>query len=110
MTTKALQIRLHDTKDFATCQKVPGNKVSGSRAFSKHLRSMLNFGGSVDYSSFVILSLILFKGHLFCSECLKRYANEAIFGQGKMQMFCMTDGCDSSFPLSKLALRFRFKL
>eukprot|EP00112_Aurelia_sp_Birch-Aquarium-sp1_P024652 Seg788.8 transcript_id=Seg788.8/GoldUCD/mRNA.D3Y31 product="E3 ubiquitin-protein ligase RNF216" protein_id=Seg788.8/GoldUCD/D3Y31 len=42
------------------------------------------------------------EGHLFCSECLKRYANESIFGQGKMQMFCMTDGCDSSFPLSQL--------
>ena len=41
-------------------------------------------------------------GHLFCTECLQRYSKEATYGQGKTKLFCMTDGCDTTFPLSQL--------
>ena len=41
-------------------------------------------------------------GHLFCAMCLQRYSKEATYGQGKTQLFCMTDGCGTIFPLSQL--------
>ena len=42
------------------------------------------------------------EGHLFCSDCLRSYAKEATFGQGKALLTCMTSGCDSTFPVSQL--------
>jgi len=44
------------------------------------------------------------EGHLFCKECLQSYAREAIYGAGKMQLTCMTEGCKSMFPQSQLRL------
>lgn len=41
-------------------------------------------------------------GHLFCTTCLQSYSKEAVYGSGKAQLFCMTDGCDSTFPLSQM--------
>ena len=41
-------------------------------------------------------------GHLFCASCLMNYAKEAAFGQGKAALTCMSDGCDSTFPMSQL--------
>lgn len=41
-------------------------------------------------------------GHLFCASCLMNYAKEAAFGQGKADLTCMSDGCDSTFPMSQL--------
>ncbi|XP_014678137.1 PREDICTED: E3 ubiquitin-protein ligase RNF216-like, partial [Priapulus caudatus] len=41
-------------------------------------------------------------GHLFCEECLRRYAKEAVYGQGKVALWCMGDGCSAGFPLSQL--------
>eukprot|EP00794_Sanderia_malayensis_P008922 gene8922-9874_t len=42
------------------------------------------------------------EGHLFCSECLKSYAKEAIYGSGKTNLSCMTENCDRRFPLSQM--------
>ena len=41
-------------------------------------------------------------GHLFCTTCLQCYSKESIYGSGKVQLFCMTHGCDSTFPMSQL--------
>lgn len=41
-------------------------------------------------------------GHLFCIDCLRNYAKEAVFGQGKAMLSCMTSECDSTFPMSQL--------
>jgi TRIAD3 protein (E3 ubiquitin-protein ligase RNF216) len=41
-------------------------------------------------------------GHLFCVDCLRNYAKEAVFGQGKATLSCMTSDCDSTFPMSQL--------
>ncbi|XP_071128378.1 protein PF3D7_1417600-like [Mytilus edulis] len=43
-----------------------------------------------------------YEGHLFCQECLERYAKESVFGHGKADLLCMTDGCDASYPMSQL--------
>ncbi|XP_047143173.1 E3 ubiquitin-protein ligase RNF216 isoform X2 [Hydra vulgaris] len=42
------------------------------------------------------------EGHLFCKNCLRQYSNEAVYGAGKLQMYCMADSCSSTFPLSQL--------
>ncbi|XP_031575310.1 E3 ubiquitin-protein ligase RNF216-like [Actinia tenebrosa] len=41
-------------------------------------------------------------GHLFCIDCLQNYAKEAVFGQGKAMLSCMTSECDSTFSMSQL--------
>ncbi|XP_025096033.1 E3 ubiquitin-protein ligase RNF216-like isoform X6 [Pomacea canaliculata] len=43
-----------------------------------------------------------FDGHLFCCDCLQGYAREAIFGSGKLNLMCMTEGCETTFPKSQL--------
>lgn len=58
---------------------------------------------------FYLFFIFDFKGHLFCSECLRSYAREAIYGTGKMQLFCMTSDCTSSFPLSECFILLLFQ-
>ncbi|KAM4632256.1 E3 ubiquitin-protein ligase RNF216 isoform 2-T2 [Discoglossus pictus] len=41
-------------------------------------------------------------GHLFCKECLIKYAQEAVFGSGRSQLSCMEGTCSCDFPTSEL--------
>ncbi|XP_035694597.1 E3 ubiquitin-protein ligase RNF216-like [Branchiostoma floridae] len=43
-----------------------------------------------------------YEGHLFCADCLKNYTKEKVFGAGQASLSCMTDGCDSTFPMGQL--------
>jgi hypothetical protein len=43
------------------------------------------------------------EGHLFCKNCLKKYVEESVFGQGQIDVHCMDgSGCKSTFPMSQL--------
>ncbi|KAM9780662.1 E3 ubiquitin-protein ligase RNF216 [Neosynchiropus ocellatus] len=41
-------------------------------------------------------------GHLFCKECLVKYAQEAVFGSGRSELSCMQGGCPCAFPVCEL--------
>ncbi|KAL0992516.1 hypothetical protein UPYG_G00094390 [Umbra pygmaea] len=41
-------------------------------------------------------------GHLFCKECLVKYAQEAVFGSGQSSLSCMASGCPCAFPVCEL--------
>lgn len=41
-------------------------------------------------------------GHLFCKECLMKYAQEAVFGAGRSELSCMDGNCTCTFPNSEL--------
>ncbi|XP_042560359.1 E3 ubiquitin-protein ligase RNF216 [Clupea harengus] len=41
-------------------------------------------------------------GHLFCKECLVKYAQEAVFGSGRSELSCMDGSCTCSFAGSEL--------
>ncbi len=41
-------------------------------------------------------------GHLFCTDCLQNYTKQAAYGQGKAQLMCMQEGCNSSYPRVQL--------
>ncbi|KAG5279444.1 hypothetical protein AALO_G00077840 [Alosa alosa] len=41
-------------------------------------------------------------GHLFCKECLVKYAQEAVFGSGRSELSCMDGNCTCSFAASEL--------
>ncbi|XP_066545242.1 E3 ubiquitin-protein ligase RNF216 [Amia ocellicauda] len=41
-------------------------------------------------------------GHLFCKECLVKYAQEAVFGSGRSELSCMDGTCTCAFPTSEL--------
>ncbi|KAJ3584388.1 hypothetical protein NHX12_014883 [Muraenolepis orangiensis] len=41
-------------------------------------------------------------GHLFCKECLVKYAQEAVFGSGQSELSCMGGGCSCSYPVCEL--------
>uniref|UniRef100_W5MB48 Ring finger protein 216 n=1 Tax=Lepisosteus oculatus TaxID=7918 RepID=W5MB48_LEPOC len=41
-------------------------------------------------------------GHLFCKECLVKYAQEAVFGSGRSELSCMDGNCTCAFPTSEL--------
>lgn len=42
-------------------------------------------------------------GHLFCRDCIKSYAKEAVFGSGNQSVLkCMDQECDCEFPQQML--------
>jgi len=42
------------------------------------------------------------EGHLFCKDCVRRYAESVVGGIGGAEMVCMRDGCDVDIPPSQL--------
>jgi hypothetical protein len=43
------------------------------------------------------------EGHLFCRECLKKYIEETVFGQGQTEVHCLDgSGCKERFAISQL--------
>eukprot|EP01122_Echinamoeba_exundans_P001462 TRINITY_DN11511_c0_g1_i1.p1 TRINITY_DN11511_c0_g1~~TRINITY_DN11511_c0_g1_i1.p1 ORF type:complete len:674 (+),score=114.40 TRINITY_DN11511_c0_g1_i1:55-2076(+) len=43
------------------------------------------------------------EGHLFCRECLKKYVEETVFGQGQTEVHCLDgSGCKERFAISQL--------
>ncbi|KAM8934684.1 E3 ubiquitin-protein ligase RNF216 [Pelodytes ibericus] len=41
-------------------------------------------------------------GHLFCKECLIKYAQEAAFGSGQPKLSCLEGTCTCDFPTSEV--------
>jgi TRIAD3 protein (E3 ubiquitin-protein ligase RNF216) len=43
------------------------------------------------------------EGHLFCRDCLRKYAEETVFGKGQTDLHCLDgSGCKALFPHNQL--------
>lgn len=43
------------------------------------------------------------EGHLFCSDCIKKYVEEAVYASGQTTVHCLDQsGCKANFPMAQL--------
>jgi TRIAD3 protein (E3 ubiquitin-protein ligase RNF216) len=43
------------------------------------------------------------EGHLFCSDCIKKYVEETVYASGQTTVHCLDqDGCKANFPMTQL--------